>query len=260
MQMKRGLFARAAGMVLMIAVLAGSLIRCSLTAHAASETTYSNAAQIAQIVFQGYNGGTYGPITVTKGTWSKGSSSRTVYLVTMSGTETVSNQTTGYLTDALAGFNLNNKYYSNGVSVIMTNIPVNSNLILAGHSLGGMVAQQVAADSRIKTCYNVMNTVCFGSPLLAAGTREGVVKRLGDTSDLVPYMSGSLINNTAWAIAGLNRENGGYGLDAYSAHVKSYLRTDEWGKYDVTGCKYGSAKLTLDLSTLNYYHSSTYVE
>ena len=159
--------ARAAGMVLMIAVLAGSLIRCSLTAHAASETTYSNAAQIAQIVFQGYNGGTYGPITVTKGTWSKGSSSRTVYLVTMSGTETVSNQTTGYLTDALAGFNLNNKYYSNVVSVIMTNIPVNSNLILAGHSLGGMVAQQVAADSRIKTCYNVMNTVIITIAIIA---------------------------------------------------------------------------------------------
>ena len=224
-----------------------------------STVTYSAASDICTYLYDGYNGGTKGPIIITKGLYKKGSTSKTVYLVTLSGTENVSNQTTGYLTDALSGFNLDNLYYANTVNTIVDNIPKNANLILAGHSLGGMICQQVASNSTIKSRYNVMNTVTFGSPLLAAGTREGTVKRLGDTSDIVPYLSGSLINNTVWAIAGLNRENGGYGTDVYHAHTESYLRSDVWGKYDITGTKNGGATLTLYLSTKTFYKSSTTV-
>ena len=254
--MRKGVFKKAIALVAAVVTVLGGSSLMGLTAQAANNVTYSNAAQICNYVYKGYNGGAYGPITITKGTYS----GRSVYLVTLSGTESVSNQSTGYLTDALAGFNLNNRYYSNVVSIITANIPKNSDIILAGHSLGGMVAQQVASNSTIKSRYNVKNTVCFGSPLLAAGTREGDVKRLGDTSDVVPYLSGSTINNTAWAIAGLNRENGGYGRDVYNAHVKSYLRSDVWGSYDITGKKWGSAKITLDLNTLKYYKSPTSVK
>ena len=134
-------------------------------------------------------------------------------------------------------------------------ISKNSNLILAGHSLGGMIAQQVAADNSIKSNYNVMNTVCFGSPLLAAGSREGTVRRLGDTSDPVPYLSGSIFNNTAWAIAGLQKENGGYNGNVLNAHTQSYTRQDVWGKYDAVGTKNGNVSITLDLSTQKYFYS-----
>lgn len=221
--------------------------------------TYSNAAEICEIVYEGYNKGVKGPISITKGTLRSGFSSKTVYLVALSGTETddVEDQSTGYLTDLLSGFNLNNAYLANTVDIICACIPMNSNIILAGHSLGGMVCQQVAANSTIKEYYNVLNTVCFGSPLLSAGSREGTTKRLGDTSDVVPYMSGSLFNNTIWAIAGLNRENGGYGTDAFHAHTESYLRPDVWGKYDVTGTKNGGAKLTLNKSSQLFFHSPT---
>lgn len=235
-------------MVLIIA------IHPSITANAAT-TTMSNAASVCNYVYKGYNSGVYGPITITKGIYISRNSQKSFYLITLSGTESVSNQTTGYLTDALAGFNLNNKYYQNVVSIITSNIPQNSNLVLAGHSLGGMIAQQVASNTTIKARYNVLNTVTFGSPLLSAGTREGTVRRLGDTSDIVPYLSGSTINNTAWAIAGLNRENGGYGTNVIKAHTESYLRSDVWGNYDATGTKYGSVTFTLDLSTLTYYKS-----
>ncbi len=241
-------------------LVAASQVAVSTTqVEAASKTTYTNAAQVCNLVYKGYNGGTYGPITVTQGYLIKGSSYKYVYVITLSGTESVSNQTTGYLTDALAGFNLSNKYLTNVVKVITNNIPSGSNLVLAGHSLGGMVAQQVAANSTVKSKYNVLNTVTFGSPLLSAGSREGTIKRLGDTSDVVPYLSGSTINNTAWAIAGLQRENGGYGTDVYNAHVKSYLRSDVWGKYDAVGVKNGSYKLVLYTNTMTYYKSSTTV-
>lgn len=240
--------------LLAVLLLVSMLIGGSV-ASATNTVTYTNATEIYTYVRDGYNQGSQGPISITKGTLKSGFSSKTVYLVTLSGTELVLNQSTGVLTDLLSGFNLNNVYYANTVNIIKANVPKNANLIIAGHSLGGMIAQQVAADSGIKSRYNVLNTVCFGSPLLAAGSREGTVRRLGDVSDPVPYLSGSLFNNTLWAIMGLNREDGGYGIRGITAHNQSYFRTDLWGRYDVTGTKYGSAKLILDLDTRVFYQS-----
>lgn len=240
--------------LLAVLLLVSMLIGGSV-ASATNTVTYTNATEIYTYVRDGYNQGSQGPISITKGTLKSGFSSKTVYLVTLSGTELVLNQSTGVLTDLLSGFNLNNVYYANTVNIIKANVPRNANLIIAGHSLGGMIAQQVAADSGIKSRYNVLNTVCFGSPLLATGSREGTVRRLGDVSDPVPYLSGSIFNNTIWAIMGLNREDGGYGIRGITAHNQSYFRTDLWGRYDVTGTKYGSAKLILDLDTRVFYQS-----
>ncbi len=217
--------------------------------------TYTNSAEIYTLVRDGYNGGTKGPISITQGTLKQGFSSKTVYLVTLSGTELVLNQSTEVLTDLFSGFDLDNAYYWNVVRVIQQNVPRGANLILAGHSLGGMVAQQVAANSSIKANYNVLNTVTFGSPLLSVGSREGTVRRLGDVSDVVPFLSGRLFTNPITAIFGLNREDGHYYGRPITAHNQSYSRTDLWGKYDITGTKYGSAKLTLDLSTRVFFQS-----
>ncbi len=239
--------------LLTVALLFSSLIG---TAGAAGNTkTYTNAAQICQLVKDGYNEGVKGPITVTKGTLKSGWSTKEVYLITLSGTELVFNQSTEVLTDLFSGFNLKSAYYYNVVNVILNNIPRGSNLVLAGHSLGGMIAQQVAADSTVKARYNVLNTVTFGSPLLAAGFREGTVRRLGDISDVVPLLSSNIFVTPLRALLGLNREDGGYYLKPVTAHKESYLREDLWGKYDVTGTKYGNAKLTLDLDTRVFYKS-----
>ena len=125
--------------------------------------TYTTSPEIFNLVCEGYNEGTKGPIIITKGKLKSGFSSKTVYLITLSGTDNVANQSTGYVTDLLSGFCLNNAYLENVVSIVNKNIPKNSNIILAGHSLGGMICQQVAADDSIKANYNVLNTVCFGS-------------------------------------------------------------------------------------------------
>ena len=240
--------------LLAVLLLVSMLIGGSV-ASATNTVTYTNATEIYTYVRDGYNQGSQGPISITKGTLRQGYSSKTVYLVTLSGTELVLNQSTEVITDLLSGFNLESAYYRNVVSVIRANVPKNANLILAGHSLGGMIAQQVAANSTIKSNYNVLNTVCFGSPLLAAGFREGTVRRLGDVSDPVPYLSGNLFVTPLRAILGLNREDGHYYLTPITAHNQSYSRADLWGKYDVTGTKYGGAKLTLDLSTRSFFQS-----
>ncbi len=243
-------------LIKLIAVFMIAAVFSTGLAYAAEEkTTYTNAAQIAKLVSDGYNKGTKGPITVTQGTLQDGSSSKDVYLVTLSGTEWVFNQSTEALTDLFSGFNLKSAYYYNVVKVIKNNIPRGSNLVLAGHSLGGMIAQQVAADTTIKAYYNVLNTVTFGSPLLAAGFREGTIRRLGDISDFVPLLSTNTLITPIRALAGLNREDGKYYLKPITAHKESYLREDLWGKYDVTGTKKGKATLTLDLSTRTFYQS-----
>ncbi len=122
-----------------------------------------------------------------------------------------------------------------------------------------MIAQQVAAADAVKKGYNVLNTVTFGSPLISAGSREGTTKRLGDVSDAVPYLSATgSISKELWKIIGLQRENGGYGLDMGTAHTESYKRSDLWGKYDVTGTKNGDAVLTLDMDTQTYYKAPSY--
>ena len=227
-----------------------------VSALAAGNTrTYTSAHEIYELIRDGYNGGAQGPISIVRGTLKQGWTNKTVYVVTLSGTELVFNQSTEVLTDLLSGFDLDNAYYYNVISVIQTKIPAGSNLILCGHSLGGMIAQQVAANSTIKARYNVLNTVTFGSPLLSVGNREGTVRRLGDISDVVPFLSGRLFTNPITAIFGLNREDGGYYGRPLTAHNASYFRSDLWGRYDVTGTRYGGAKLTLDLSTRQFFQS-----
>ena len=248
---------RNAGFFMKLLALALALVTLfsGVTAQAAGNSlTCTNAAEIMELVGEGYNKGEKGPITITQGTLKSGWTSRSVYLVTLSGTEMVFNQSTEWITDLFCGFNLNNAYYSNAVGIIAANIPRNSNLVLAGHSLGGMVAQQLASDSTIKSRYNVLNTVTFGSPLLSLGTREGTVRRLGDKRDFVPALSVQSVTIPLWAYVGLNKENGGY-WNPITAHKESYKRADVWGRYDVTGTKYGSAKLTLDLDTRVFYQS-----
>ena len=140
------------------------------------------------------------------------------------------------------------------------NIPYGSNILVTGHSLGGMVAQQVASESELKSDYNILNTVTFGSPLINGFEREGTVKRLGDKNDVVPYLSVSTFLNVIWQTLGLNREDGGYGINSLvAAHCESYQRSDEWGAYDVTGTKNGGKTLTLDFSTTRFYHSPVIV-
>lgn len=226
---------------------------------ASSQVTFTKSADVCTYLSKGYNSGEKGPIIITKGVFKNKGTQTDVYLVTLSGTEEVENQATGVLEDFLSGFGQDNLYLRNTVKAITTNVPANSNLLLAGHSLGGMIAQQVAADATIKAGYNVLNTVAFGSPLISGAT-EGTVKRLGDVSDLIPFLSIDLIQNTFAALFGISRENGGYGSDVTAAHVDSYRSNKVWDRYDVTGTKYGSAVLTLDLNTEKFCKSPVRAE
>jgi hypothetical protein len=231
--------------------------------------TIDNAAQMAALTKVGYiDYQSAGPISITEGRMTYntywGSEDKEVYVVALSGTDSiVENQTTTIKEDLLSGFELSNEYEKNVKNAIIDRIPAGSNIIFAGHSLGGMVAQQLAADKYIKDNYEVLNTVTFGSPLIKGFTREGMVKRLGDTSDKNTFYSISSVLNIVWQYAGVNHEDGGYNGDSPVAHCDSYLREDVWGSYDcagekrgsVCGVETGSRTLTLNFATSTFYTS-----
>lgn len=263
----------------------------TLTAFAEEEqttTTYTNASELAKFTFKGYNNGSLpaptttlglleytletfvmgdeynGPIGIVEATLNQNGEEKPVYIVALSGTELIWSdytgiQSTGAVTDLLCGFNLDNPYIKAVRNAMINNIPSNADVIFYGHSLGGMIAQEAAADSTIKRNYNILNTVTYGSPLIKLlSRREGVVRRLCDTSDIVPVLS--VYSLTPLAVIqywGSERysEDGGYNSDWLTAHNESYLREDVWANYDVLGIKGGNATLTFNMDDAIYFEA-----
>ncbi len=221
----------------------------------------NDAQDMAEHTWRGYFGfNENGPISITPARKFESSGSPTnVYIVGMSGTDLdrvkQAGDATGIYEDILIGFfGAGNPYTTAVIDRINTYIPKGSNIILTGHSLGGMVAQQVAADWQIKRDYEILNTVTFGSPLIEAGQREGNVKRLGDANDLVPYLSVEGTILAPWQIFGLNVRDGGYGLTGIiKAHTESYRRDDVWNGFDALGYLNAGNGLAFDSMATRYY-------
>lgn len=224
------------------------------TYAATTDTKLNTSVDLANLVFKGYNKGALGPISIAPVTLVKNGSNISAYLVCLSGTESVKNQSTGFLTDLKSGFEQNSPYLLSVINAINNNIPKNSNLIIAGHSLGGMIAEQTSGNSAVKNNYNVLNVITFGSPLVNPFGREGDIKRLGDKSDVVPYLSAMGTMLLPWQVFGLNKEDGKYN-NPIDAHIKSYLRDDVWGSYDALGFKNGTSYIKYDNSAIKYYQA-----
>jgi len=97
----------------------------------------------------------------------------------------------GYVTVVKAILsNENNQYVKKLVKAIKENCTEYKNLVFIGHSLGGMICQQVIAQREIKKNYNVLYTLAIGDPyILTSSLKEGYLERVIDTVDPVPYLS-----------------------------------------------------------------------
>ncbi|MEL6545729.1 MAG: hypothetical protein AAFQ82_13940 [Myxococcota bacterium] len=217
-----------------------------------------SSAELAQVVYEGYNGGTPGPISIMPVTVNGDDSFQdgNTYLITISGTEFVEGQATGIGTDANAGFNRNNRLLESVTEAInAAGIPDGADLILAGHSLGGMVAQQAAADRGLKDRFNIRNTVTFGSPLISAGRREGEVRRIADRGDLVPGMSAEAVLMPSWNHFGVERRGGG--IHPLRAHTDSYINEALWDGVDALGRTNGNATLEFEPASRMFFQAPT---
>lgn len=218
--------------------------------------TYDKSSSLYTMIRQGYNEGTKGPMSIVKGRLDVDTKDDTnsydVYLIMLSGTEVFAGQANDVKADVLSALESSNDYLTNVVDNIEKNIKKGSNLFLAGHSLGGMVAQQLGAEPKIKENYNVLYTITYGAPPLNKIDHEGRVNRLGDTSDVVPFLSINGIISLITKEEDVQKEDGGYD-NQINAHRMSYGRDDVWGKYDVLGIKDGKSSFSFDKSKIKFY-------
>ncbi len=216
--------------------------------------TYSTSNDVARLTTYSNSDKEKGPIAITPGTLHSNGKDIDVYWISLGGTEFVDGQATDIATDILTGLELNNDYLIGVYNAILDNIPLNSNIVLTGISLGGMVAQQVASQDAIKEYYNILNIVTYGSPIITPTKREGTTRRLCDSMDIVPTLSISNSSENVLLYDSVEKmvETGGY-KSPISAHTFSYIDNEVWRKYDVLGFKNGNSSVTLNLDQMKFY-------
>lgn len=279
-------------------------------------TTLTNAPQLCAYLFKNYDQAKCGSISITQGTLFYSNDNYNedyllggqhmpfrqytdrlsgsedldnpeipVYLVCIAGTEVIGGHPNNVDADVMTALNLPNQYERQIRKVIEKNVPKGSNLMLTGHSLGGMVAQQVCADSKLKRDYNILYTVAFGAPVVKGQSGyEGTLYRLVDKSDYVGLASVNVVENlskatlenmgAAMASTGTVTRDGGYNNNRgnfamvsnalahpelngpHSAHM-SYINEQTWGDVDVCGIPNGPHQLKLDKSTCQRFVTKT---
>ena len=205
-----------------------------------------------------------GPISVSSALLTDNDGvKKEVTLVTLGGTEFIEGQATDVTTDILSGLEQSNDYLKAVVNLFQSVdskgnsiIPKDKPVIVAGISLGGMVAQQLLAQKSITDNYTICNIVCFGSPVISAKYRQDTttVKRLCDSTDIVPFLSVSGILNLDTTELDKKEKivrDGGY-KTFIGAHALGYVDAACWNSFDVLGVENGKATLQLT-SNMTFY-------
>jgi len=128
-----------------------------------ASSTVHNALDLVQWAYQGYTLGvdgkprpiTLAPIVNAPHTW----------LIGLSGTDFVDYSDTGIPADVLNALNLPSLYRMTLEEVIEKNVPAGDHLILTGHSLGGMVAQNLVGTA-VASRNPIDRIITFGSPIV----------------------------------------------------------------------------------------------
>ena len=176
---------------------------------------------------------------------------RDVYLVAIRGTGSSMKKANNVLACFLSSFNLSSKYYEMVRDAVYEYVPEGSAILMAGHSLGGMVAQQLSCTDEFTAKYELISTLNVGSPYVKtkAEKREGTLVRCVDRHDVIPKLGiGALLD--FFHYSSFIRTDGGYLGDPDGAHNLSYRRADLWGAYDVRGVENGGATLTLNTADI----------
>lgn len=128
----------------------------------AQSSVIHNARDLVAWVYQGYEIGETGlplaisiaPIANRPGVW----------LVGLSGTDLVSGSDTGIIADVNNGLGLPSTYANRLHDAILKTVPKGDSLIIAGHSLGGMVGQNMVRTATASRT-PIDQIITFGSPL-----------------------------------------------------------------------------------------------
>lgn len=196
-----------------------------------------------------------GCFSITKGTLKENGKSCPIYLVAAHGLEVSAfGQNDDTLSAGQAGMEQSSTYLTQFMKVIKENIPKNANVIFAGHSMGGMVAQQAAANKSMQKRYNILHVITWGSPLICKGEIEGQLHRNCAAGDVVPLLSVYTLTDTEAQLQDRNREQADV-IPVIQSHVDGYNDKDAWKDYDALGVKGGKAVLKMDDSTTKRFNA-----
>lgn len=190
------------------------------------------------------------PIRIVRGTLKRNGISKKIYLVGLVGVELNIKQENNFFNTIPSAVSVDNNYTKLIKKVLKENVPKGANIVFCGHSLGGMVAQQIIADKQVKDDYNIISTLTAGSPYIIETGREGELHRICDTSDAVPYLSAATFVAPYTQFTDREVVDGGFYFKPDSAHNISYFKPEIWNEYDALGVKGGNASITFNYSTL----------
>ena len=127
---------------------------------------------------------------------------------------------------------------------IKKEIPAGESLVYIGHSLGGMVSQQLGADEELSGMYKTLNVLTLGSPYVLFKGKKCPLHRMADRVDIVPVVC-SLASFANLFIGNVTHECAGNYFSFNGAHCDSYQKSEVWRKYDCFGIENGGRCLTL---------------
>ena len=197
-----------------------------------------------------------GTMSISKAKIVDNSKTKAIYFVALHGVET-EDQVDNWDSCLKAAGGESSAYLKQAKKTIRANVPKNANIVLAGHSLGGMVAQQLRADKTMKKEYNILYTVTFGSPLInVSGKPEGKLNRLAAKGDPVPLLSDYTLNDIETQFKDLQVEDHIIPVIGVPilAHITGYYDEKAWADYDAVGQKGGNVVLKVDDSTTTYFY------
>jgi len=225
--------------------LAFTLCSFSLADKAEEPVVLNNALELISFCDDIHRG----QINLVKAQLYRSDSPEEVYLIYLNGTGFDFKKLNNPIASIACGLSITTDYLRTLITAAENEIPEGSKIVLAGHSLGGMIAQQFAADPEMKERYEIINILAAGSPIVATGIREGSINRIADGADVVPYLTLNVLRNLLYHI---NREFSGT-LFAYDAH-QSYFTSAVWAQYDCFGVKGGNVKISCRESDFIFYN------
>ena len=135
-----------------------------------------------------------------------------------------------------------NTYVTALAAAVKATVPEGEKVVFLGHSMGGMVIQQLIANQEIKDRYEILYSTALGSPyILTRGSKEGALRRVVDRLDPVPFLSIPLLANPAIGDVSLETS-----FLMPLVHFRSYEKGACWRNYDCLGVKNGGAYVELN--------------
>ncbi len=196
-----------------------------------------------------------GCFSITKGDLKENGKKCDIYLIASHGLEgSAFGQNADLESCIAAGMEQSSAYLTQFMKVIKANVPKGANIIFAGHSLGGMISQQAAANKSMQKRYNILHVITWGSPVLCLGQIEGQLHRNCAAGDVVPLLSIYTLEDSGAQLKDRNREEADV-IPVIQSHVEGYNDKNAWKDYDAIGVKGGKAVLKMDDSTTKRFNA-----